>query len=326
MSRTASFILAILAATTLFAGCGRKNAGKAEESFQKRPFPPTPSVPAMITDQKEAAIYVASNFWNEFLSTDKTYPCDTSMVNGVANEDVESALGMFVTILERGCSMDFSRKAMDAFFTKVEKFQAADTSSNVFSFFEKMVAKYLYDPNSPVRNEDIYQPYVARLSKSRFTDEGMQMAYEHDAEMCQLNRVGTPAADFAFTGLNGKKYTLYGIKADYALLFFSNPGCPACREITDQLNSDEKIQDMINSSKLVVINVYIDEELDKWREYAVTYPKEWYSGYDHTYKIRTDVTYNVRAIPSLYVLDSQKRVIMKDATTENVLNYFDMLN
>ena len=35
--------------------------------------------------------------------------------------------------------------------------------------------------------------------------------------------------------------------------------------------------------------------------------------------IRSDHLYDVRAIPSLYLLDSQKRVLMKDAPEDKVL-------
>ena len=245
------------------------------------------------------------------------------MVNGVRNTDVESAIGMYVTLLENGCTKDFARKSILSFFDMIEKFQAADTTSNMYSYMEKTVTRYLYDPNSPVRDEDIYQPFVSRLSTSPFTSEDMKWAYSHDAEMCSLNSFGTPAADFSFTDLSGKRHTLYGIDADYLLLFFSNPGCPACKEIVDQLCADEKVGRMISSGILAVVNIYIDMELDKWREYASTYPKEWFSGYDHTYSIRTDVTYNVRAIPSLYLLDSEKKVIMKDAPQEKVIAFLD---
>ena len=230
-----------------------------------------------------------------------------------------------MTLLERGCGIDFGRKAMAGFFDKVENFEAADTSTNVFEFFEEMVPKYLYDPNSPVRNEDLYLPYVSRLAVSDYVDPDMKPAYDHDAQMCSLNMIGSPAADFTFTDLGGKRHTLYGVKAETTLLFFTNPGCPACKEIIESLTSDGKIADLVTSGRLAVVNVYIDEELDKWRENASVYPKNWYNGYDQSYIIRSDVTYNVRAIPSLYVLDSEKKVIMKDAPVENVLPYLDNL-
>ena len=303
-------------------GCGGRGNGK-DTAFQPHAFPPMPEPPAVIVEPREKAEYVISNYWNKFLS--QTYPCDSNVVNGVLADDVEKALGTFVTFLENACPIDFGRKAMAGFFDMVEKFQTADTSSNVFGFFEKMVPKYLYDPNSPVRNEDLYLPYVSRLAVSEYSDPDLKPSYSFETQMCSLNMIGSPAADFIFTDLAGKRHTLYGIKAETTLLFFTNPGCPACKEIIESLTSDGKIAALVASGRLAVVNVYIDDELDKWREYASVYPKNWYNGYDQSYIIRSDVTYNVRAIPSLYVLDSEKKVIMKDAPVENVLPYLDNL-
>ena len=321
MKRTLTYSLITLCALVMVACGGRK--AKEASTFQPHHFPPMPEPPAVITEPKEATEYVLSNYWNEFLS--KTYPCDSAIVNGVPSEEVEKAFGTYVTLLERNCGIDFGRKAVADFFDKIEKFEAADTSSNVFEFFEKMVSKYLYDPNSPVRNEDLYLPYVSRLAVSEYSDLDSRPSYSFETKMCSLNMIGSPAADFTFTDLSGRRHTLYSVKAETTLLFFTNPGCPACKEIIESLTSDGKIADLVASGRLAVVNVYIDDELDKWREYASVYPKNWYNGYDQSYLIRSDVTYNVRAIPSLYVLDSEKKVIMKDAPVENVLPYLENL-
>ena len=74
------------------------------------------------------------------------------------------------------------------------------------------------------------------------------------------------------------------------------------------------------------MNIYIDHDIDEWLAYADTYPKEWYNGYDHKYIIRTDRIYNVRAIPSLYLLDKDKKVIMKDAIPENIFVWLDNIH
>ena len=50
------------------------------------------------------------------------------------------------------------------------------------------------------------------------------------------------------------------------------------------------------------------------------YPEEWYNGFDPDLVIRTDHLYNVRAIPSLYLLDAEKRVILKDAHDDKVFS------
>ena len=117
-------------------------------------------------------------------------------------------------------------------------------------------------------------------------------------------------------------HSLHCVKADWILLFFSNPGCQACMEIIEGLKSLDEISMMIRSSELAVLNIYIDEDIEAWRSYMPIYPKEWYNGFDPDYVIRTDELYNVRAIPSIYVLDSQKNVVMKDAVPDKVFSFF----
>ena len=317
MRRFPIYILTTVLAL-LLAGCGGKKAS-TQDTFRPVAFPAMPKVPSVITDETEASEYVVSHFWDAFLG--RNLPCDTNIVNGVLAEDVESAVGTYITILEKNCGLDFGRKAVAGFLGSLERFQAADTASNVFGFFEKTVSRYLYDPNSPVRNEDLYLPFVQGLAVSPFVAEVMKPAYAHDASMCSLNQGGTVATDFIFTDLSGRRHSLHSVKAEYTLLFFSNPGCPACKEIIDGLTGDPRIAEKVSSGKLAVVNVYIDSDLDEWREYAVNYPETWLSGYDQDYTIRTDVTYNVRAIPSLYILDSGKRVLMKDAPTDKALSF-----
>jgi thiol-disulfide isomerase/thioredoxin len=268
--------------------------------------------------------YAVIHFWDAFMDTSKTFTCDSSIVNGVKREELEKVFGQYASMLN-AVQPAVSVSSMDRMFKMAVRLESRDTSSNVFEAMTEMSDKYLYDPNSPVRNEEAYLSFARDMSECRFVDSTLRKSYDYSARMCSLNRIGQKATDFTFTGLTGKKMTLFGIKADITLLFFSNPGCPACEGITKALIADRKVNDLIASGKLAVANVYIDQELDKWRAFAKNYPTTWLTGYDQNYIIRTDVLYNVRAIPSLYLLDKDKKVIMKDAPQENVLSYLDNL-
>jgi ribonucleotide reductase alpha subunit len=81
------------------------------------------------------------------------------------------------------------------------------------------------------------------------------------------------------------------------------------------------IASQIADGRLAVVNIYIDEDIQAWRSYMPIYPEEWYNGFDPDYVIRNSDLYNVRAIPSLYLLDAEKRVIMKDAPEERLFRY-----
>ena len=309
--------LAILALIFAAVSCGQRQ----ESTFHPRPFPQV-SVPAMVTDQAEAASYYAGHFWDEFTDTAGLYYCDSSIVNGVRVADVEQAYANYLAFLDM-VDLDEAVKSVENLFMQVSAVEAKDTSSNVFEEITRLTQLYLYDPNSPYRNEDLYLPFVTGLSRSSFVPESGRAAYSYDARMCSLNKVGTRAADFVFSDKNGKSYSLYGIKAEYTILFFSNPGCAACKEIIDALNADERVRKSISDGTLAVLNIYIDEDLAGWYKYMPVYPDDWYNGYDPNLVIRNDVLYNVRAIPSLYLLDRDKVVMMKDAPQEKLFYWLD---
>lgn len=319
-------IIVCLILASVLAGC--KNRGKKPSEATgsvavSREFP-TVRIPGVITEPLDRINYMAEHLWDKFLDSSNELLTDSTHLYGVEKSMVEEQMGIYATLLE-STSLDQAKSYMSSFFDRVAEKDKSDTSSVLLPYISELVAKYFYDPNSPVRNEDIYLPYIQKLSSSELIPESMRPAYAYDASMCALNMAGTKAADFAFTTLEGKKFTLWGIESEYTLLFFSNPGCPACKEIIDVLTTNSKITDLLKGGILAVVNIYIDQELDEWREYADMYPKDWYNGYDHKYTIRTDQIYNVRAIPSLYLLDRDKKVIMKDATPENVFSWLGNL-
>lgn len=309
--------LILMLPLVLTIGCQEKKA----EQFTALPFPDV-TVPAVINTQNEAAEYLAEHWWDRLTDPERGYPCDSVLISGVSRSDVEQKFANWTVILG-AVSYDHAVKSVRHLFDKVVSCEKKDTASNVFEAMTEIVQKYLYDPNSPMRNEDFYGPYVERLSQCELVDEGMRQAYVFDANMCALNRTGTKAADFRFADRTGRIRRLYDVKADNIILFFSNPGCTACLDIINTLKSIPLVAQGVASGRLAVLNIYIDEDLKAWREYMPIYPEEWINGYDPNYVIRTDVLYNVRAIPSLYLLDKDKKVIMKDAPEARLFDWLE---
>ena len=318
--RTRFKICTIIFILAFFCGCSSPRSGGGDASGQEsyRAFPPL-KIPSVYTEPSERVEYALMHFWDSFLSTSQTFPCDSLRINGVAAGDVEQQMASFASICQ-GADPTLARKAAATLFSKVEALQTADTLSNVYDRFADLAKKYFYDPNSPFRDEDVYREYLLGLSSSPFTPETLRPSYENDARLCALNAVGTPAADFRFVDASGRSHTLYGVKAPYTLLFFSNPGCEACKDIIDVLSTDLRIQYLQSEGRLAVVNVYIDEDIAAWRDYLDHYPSSWYNGYDPTYSIREDLSYHVRAIPSLYLLDERKTVLLKDAPEERLFS------
>lgn len=351
--------------TCSLVGCrqGSTPSGASEQQQRTRAFP-KPQIPTVYTTAPERQAYMLEHFWDGFLKPG--YDSDSTVVCGVPEKELESAVGLYATILG-SADMEVSRKSLIGLVRQLEVFSGKagadvdarvdspeagpgnaaafsdspeagsgnpascpDTHSDSTAAFAaariiELIDRYLYDPNSPVRDEDVYQPFAEALSRSAIVPAARRGAYAFDARKCLLNQRGTLADDFVFKDINGRTHTLYGVKAEMTILFFSNPGCHACRDITDALMARSYVVDMIEKGELAVVNVYIDEETDKWLEYQKEYPKSWHSGYDPTFSIRNDLKYHIRAIPSLYLLDKDKRVMLKDAPQEKVLQLLDNL-
>ena len=91
------------------------------------------------------------------------------------------------------------------------------------------------------------------------------------------------------------------------------------------MGASAQISNLINSGRLKVVDVYIDEDIDLWKERRDSYPSAWINGYDPTFTIRTDRIYAVRAVPSLYLLDQDKNVVLKDAPAQWALEILETL-
>ena len=307
--------MAAVSAVLIVAGCGQRKA----EQFQALPFPDV-MPPAMMEDPQDRAEYMAQNMWNSLTDPSRTYPCDSLLVSGVRRTDVEQKFANWTQVLGMS-SRPVAEKSVSRLYDRALACEKKDTSSNVFETFASLVDKYLFDPNSPLRDEDLYGAYASRLAAYEGYTEVQKEKYARDARLCALNKVGTKAADVRFADRRGKIRTLYGVEAPYTLLFFSNPGCEACMSIINVLKEDPQISGMISSGRLKVLNIYIDEDLDAWRSYMPVYPDEWYNGFDPDFVIRNETLYNVRAIPSLYLLDSDKTVLLKDAPENRMFEY-----
>ena len=308
------FILAIL----LLAGCREKKA----EQFHALPFPEL-QLPTMISGQQEALEYMAVNYWNGITDPSRNYPSDSLLVSGVRYADVEQKFADWTYVIEYVGQSVWS-KAVGNLYERALACEKKDTSSRVFETFVELFQKYYYDPNSPMRNEDVYYHFVSRYASYEGLSDVERGKYEREARLCALNRIGTKAADFRFADRRGRMMNLYDVKAEMTLLFFSNPGCEACMEIINVLREEPLISSHIASGRLAVVNVYIDEDIQAWRDYMPVYPEEWYNGFDPDYVLRSNEIYAVRAIPSLYLLDAEKRVILKDAPENKVFETLAM--
>ena len=290
LSRT--FSLALLLAVV---SCGSP-AAKKDASDPVRAFPSV-SVPAVCA--QNSAEYTLEHFWDGFFNVSEPWRNDTTYILGVDKEDVELNMAMFARILFQA-PVPAGDSAMKILFGKVESFRADSLQAGVSDKIIELVEKYLYEPSSPLHNEDAFYEFAKGLSSSSIVPESKKDYYLQAVHNCSLNRKGTKAADFKFKDKSGKTCNLYSVKARYTLVKIQDMGCTACKELKEAMEASPKICDLIARGVLAEIDVPAEGEIEK--------------------------AYDVRAIPSIYILDEEKTVLAKDAEMQYVLDFLENIN
>jgi hypothetical protein len=126
------------------------------------------------------------------------------------------------------------------------------------------------------------------------------------------------ARDFTYTLASSRQGTLYAIRSEWLLLYFYDPTCEDCHALMNRLNDSEIIRGLIATKRMQVLAVYPEEDTVAWSEHAAHVPPAWINGYDRGAKIHTEGLYAIRSLPSLYLLDRDKKIRLKNATVEDV--------
>lgn len=320
MSRYRSKILLFLAALSVIAlvsacKCSGHDEDVTPSENTSVAFPYV-NPPAMLSDDN-VAVYCAGHYWDRFACPSWNHPTDSVMIRGVAVRDLEQAMSNYIALLKQ-IPLDIATSCVSDMTEKIICGGETPCQSAGLDSLGRYFERYCYDPNSPVRDEDLYTPYARAMAENAALSCAQRSRYAEQAASSSLNRRGTAATDFGFMYKNGRTGHLSGIKAPMTLIFFSNPGCQACKEIIDVLSTDPGICTMVEKDSLAIVNIYIDEDMAGWLEYMPVYPEKWHNVFDAGHSVREDELYDVRAIPSLYLLDRDKVVLLKDAPQEEI--------
>lgn len=300
----------ILAAAILIilTACGRGNKNKNTETQNQRRVTFTmPEVPFMISSPQERAEYLSVHYWDNFDFTDTLYKNNP--------EVTEQAFVDYIN------SLTYAQPS-SAYTSMKETMAKAEADTGIFSYFTRLANKYLYDPNSPMRNEELYIPVLEQMIASENISELEKERPRHRLKMAMNNRVGQKAIDFNYTTSRGEKSTLYKIEAPYLILFINNPGCTACKGYIEKMMNSWKMDSLFKGRIVKVLALYTDENIAEWVDYAPQIPFSWINAYNPDLKIRDGELYDLKAIPTLYLLDKDKKVLLKDTTVEAIENFF----
>lgn len=274
-------------------------AGKRAKEFR------LPDVPDMLKDPEARAAYLSMHYWDHFDFS------DTSMIS--LTNVTEQAFVDFISILP------YSPQAVAAVDTL---YRRAMADKDMLHHFISLGDKYLYEPNSPMHNEELHILILRALVNNPCLEEEEKMRPRLLLEMALKNRPGDKAADFTITCRNGKRLKLSQIESPYLLVYFNDPDCQDCRLVKERMASSLAVDSMVSADNLKILSVCVEGKTNTWKQ--ASYPANWIDGYDAGQQLTHEQVYDLKAIPTLYLLDADKKVILKDASVEQIEMWVEM--
>lgn len=300
-------ILIVVAIVLGTLSCGSKQAdqqikhvpqAKKELKFQ------LPEVPIMLQQAEDRLNYVVQHYWENFDFKDTAYIH--------APEVTEQAIVNYIDLLMR-----VPMQLVDT--CLVHTLRQSAQEPKMEAYLLEVFHRYLMDPNSPMRAEELYEPIARWLTGH--PDVATSSRAKHDLRLINLNRRGETANDFVYTLSNGDSRRMHQLKADYTILFFYNPDCESCAQVLAQLKSSPLLEAWLAGKRVKLLALYPDEEHELWENYRPNVPQSWINAYDKEHKILYEELYDLKAMPTLYLLDSAKKVLLKDAPWQQIEEY-----
>jgi hypothetical protein len=289
----------LLSAVT-FIGCTNR-----PKEPDKRTFPKV-TVPTIYTSQQAQAEFLAVHYWDKFDFSDTTWVGSTELIT-------EQALAEYLSILPYS-SYSVICKGIQSLLDRADKNQA------MYAFFSSKMEFYLSNPNSTLRNEEFYIPVLEHIVASNSLDQYRKARPNAILPMLNKNRPGTQATDIRYTMVSGAKNSLFNLKSDYILVVFYDFDCEDCNVLKSLIEESAVIKEMQKQKKLTILAIYPGANMEGWKRSSIQVPASWINGYDFNEEIGREGTYILRTIPTLYLLDGNYMVIMK----EPPINYVEL--
>lgn len=263
---------------------------------------PMPEIPGMIASEEEARNYLVAHFWDEF---------DFQDVRLLRSKPVRmQGLSRFVAL---SASMPAEQKeAVDKGFGVLCK--GITENRTLTDSLKYYVEEYLYNPNSPYYNEELYGVYLKCMMENLPANDPLMETYRFKRQLIGRNCPGSKAENFDYYLPDGARRSLYStkVKGDYLILVFYDPECHSCHDIMMGMFADRSLAEAVADGKVTVLAMYVEGDTEVWKKYLNGMPGNWVIGEDKM-AVKDRAIYDLKAMPTIYLLDKNKKVLLKDA-------------
>ena len=126
------------------------------------------------------------------------------------------------------------------------------------------------------------------------------------------------ADDFTMVTVEGQTMKFYDLpKGRLTILVFFDPDCGACRQALFGLKHSSLVSQLIEEEVLQVMTVHVGYEERLWRNMLGDMPETWMKT-TTTAEMLDGKCYDLSTMPALYLLDADRKIMMRSSYAENL--------
>ena len=269
---------------------------QAQQSF------PYPAIPDTLRSVEQRAGYLSEHYWDNYNFADTLLLKSKEMTEqgfvnfidilnrfnldyaskGVAHKDIAQKDITRKDITRKGIAQkDITQKGIACFTRKAFSNAAAKER------FENLIEHYFEDQLSPVRNDRVYLIFLEEMKNSPCFDETEKERIAFKIKTTNKNLPGDIAINFKFKDESGKEHQLSDYKDQKVILYFYDPDCENCHEVSAWLKQQTIPAD------IKVIKMIADNHIS--------------------------YMYSLKNMPTIFLLDKENKVILKDCTAQELI-------
>ncbi|MEL6675093.1 MAG: thioredoxin-like domain-containing protein [Bacteroidota bacterium] len=134
------------------------------------------------------------------------------------------------------------------------------------------------------------------------------------------NLIGDKGGNFAIEDLLGNMQSVYGIEADYLILYFWSYDCGTCKTMTPKLG---KLLPPYLEKGVKLFTINTSGTLEEWEEKLLSYNLPGIHVSDPARKSGFDQVYDVPSTPTIYILDREKIIRYKHISVDQIPDILD---
>ena len=162
--------------------------------------------------------------------------------------------------------------------------------------------------------QEIADDFLNHIASKGNLDEAERGRAAFWLVMAMKNRQGTTATDFIMETREGKERSLLEtLKDGDNIVLFYDPDCNHCAEVIQYL------RDTPAFSEVNVVAIDSEEDRYLWDATKYQLPENWTVGYALD-PIQETELYDFPEMPTIYLLDKDGTILLKEASIENLIN------